>query len=458
MEYKVLIVEDDDSARICLCDMLRLESYDVSSVATGAEAVEFLETSHPHIVLTDLKLPDMSGIDVISAVKKTLPNTICMVITGYATVETAVEAMKAGAFSYLKKPFRRDELLVALAKAKEVLAIQSENASLRQRLRSQREQFILGTSPEINKVREMIKKVADTDSTVLILGESGTGKELVARELHRQSSRYNKPFIPINCGAIPEDLLESELFGYEKGAFTGAIATRIGRFEAADTGTVFLDEIGDMSMGLQVKILRVLQEREFERIGGQDTIKVDIRVLAATNQDLEKAVIEKKFREDLFYRLNVIPISLPPLRGRGDDVQLLSRYFLDALATRKNKAAISIAPDAMAALTEYAWPGNVREMVNIMERLIVLDETGTISLEDLPSSITKTKFAQPLGSSAVLMPSDGLDFNQAVDDFERRLISSALQRADGVKKKAADFLNLNRTTLIEKMKRKGLLG
>jgi DNA-binding NtrC family response regulator len=427
-------------------------------VATGAEAVAFIETSHPHIVLTDLKLPDMSGIDVISAVKKTLPNTICMVITGYASVESAVEAMKAGAFSYLKKPFRRDELLVALAKAKEILAIQSENASLRQRLRSQREQFILGTSPEISAIREIIKKVADTDSTVLILGESGTGKELVARELHRQSSRYNKPFIPINCGAIPEDLLESELFGYEKGAFTGAIATRIGRFEAGDTGTVFLDEIGDMSMGLQVKILRVLQEREFERIGGRGTIKVDIRVLAATNQDLEKAVIEKKFREDLFYRLNVIPISLPPLRGRGDDIQLLSRYFLDALSARKNKPAISIAPDAMEALTEYAWPGNVREMVNIMERLIVLDETGTITLDELPSTITKNKFGHPVGASVVTMPSGGLDFNMAVDDFERRLIKSALQRADGVKKKAADYLNLNRTTLIEKMKRKGLLG
>ncbi len=457
MEYKVLIVEDEDSARICLSDMLKLESYDVSCVVTGKQAIEFVKTSAPHIVLTDLKLPDMSGIEVISQIKKSLPNTICMVITGYASVESAVDAMKAGAFSYLKKPFRREELLVALAKAKEVLAIQSENASLRQRLQSQREQFILGVSPGINKVRETIKKVADTDSTVLILGESGTGKELVAKELHRQSSRYNKPFVPINCGAIPEDLLESELFGYEKGAFTGAISTRVGRFEAANHGTVFLDEIGDMSMGLQVKILRVLQEREFERIGGNSTIKVDIRVLAATNQDLEKAVEEKRFREDLYYRLNVIPISLPPLRTRGEDIALLSRYFLDALSTRKNKIISSIAADAMEALDEYAWPGNVREMVNIMERLIVLNETGTITLDDLPSTITKNK-ADIFQSPAATLPSDGLDFNLAVDDFERRLIKSALNRAEGVKKKAADYLNLNRTTLIEKMKRKGLLG
>ncbi len=457
MEYKVLIVEDEDSARICLSDMLKLESYDVSSVVTGTQALEFVETSTPHIVLTDLKLPDMSGINVISQIKKMHPNTICMVITGYASIESAVDAMKAGAFSYLKKPFRREELLVALAKAKEVLAIQSENASLRQRLQGQREQFILGVSPGINKVREIIKKVADTDSTVLILGESGTGKELVAKELHRQSSRYNKPFIPINCGAIPEDLLESELFGYEKGAFTGAISTRIGRFEAANHGTVFLDEIGDMSMGLQVKILRVLQEREFERIGGNSTIKVDIRVLAATNQDLDKAVEERRFREDLYYRLNVIPISLPPLRTRGEDIALLCRYFLDALSTRKNKIISTIAADAMEALNEYAWPGNVREMVNIMERLIVLNETGTITLDDLPSTITKNK-ADIFQSPMATLPSDGLDFNLAVDDFERRLIKSALSRADGVKKKAADYLNLNRTTLIEKMKRKGLLG
>lgn len=458
MDYKVLIVEDEDSARICLTDMLKPEGYDVSSVSSGAEALDFIQSSHPHIVLTDLKLPDMSGIEVITAVKKSLPNAICMVITGYASVESAVDAMKAGAFSYLKKPFRREELLVALAKAKEVLAIQTENASLRQRLKNQREQFILGVSPEINRVRDIIKKVADTDSTVLILGESGTGKELVARELHRQSSRLNKPFIPINCGAIPEDLLESELFGYEKGAFTGAISTRIGRFEAADQGTVFLDEIGDMSMSLQVKILRVLQEREFERIGGRGTIKVDIRILAATNQDLDKAVAEKRFREDLFYRLNVIPITLPPLRERGEDIALLSRYFLDALSARKNKVITSIAPEAMMALNEYVWPGNVREMVNIMERLIVLNETGTIILDDLPSTISKNKVEMAVAAQTHTLPTEGLDFNSAVDEFERRLINSALLRANGVKKKAADYLNLNRTTLIEKMKRKGLLG
>ncbi len=456
MDCKVLIVEDEETSRVCLTDMLELENYKVYTVAGGEEAKKLVEDVSPHIVLTDLKLLDMNGIEVIRAVKDISPKTICIVITGYATIETAVEAMKAGAFSYLKKPFRREELLVTLKKAQEVLAIQEENDSLKLKLQKQREQSILGTSPQIQTVRDIIKKVADTDSTVLILGESGTGKELVAKELHRQSSRSGNPFIPINCGAIPEELLESELFGYEKGAFTGAIATKIGRFEAADKGTVFLDEIGDMSVGLQVKILRVLQEREFERIGGRKSIKVDIRIIAATNQDLERAVAEKRFREDLYYRLNVIPISLPPLRERREDIPLLATHFLETISTKKNKKVTGIDPEAMKILEEYDWPGNVREMVNLIERLVVLKENGTITVDDLPASILKKKLTTSL--EPFHLPTEGVDFNTAVDDFERKLIKIALHKADGVKKKAADFLNLNRTTLIEKMKRKGLLN
>ena len=389
MDCKVLIVEDEETSRVCLTDMLELENYKVYTVAGGEEAKKLVEDVSPHIVLTDLKLLDMNGIEVIRAVKEISPKTICIVITGYATIETAVEAMKAGAFSYLKKPFRREELLVTLKKAQEVLAIQEENDSLKLKLQKQREQSILGTSPQIQMVRDIIKKVADTDSTVLILGESGTGKELVAKELHRQSSRSGNPFIPINCGAIPEELLESELFGYEKGAFIGAIATKIGRFEAADKGTVFLDEIGDMSVGLQVKILRVLQEREFERIGGRKSIKVDIRIIAATNQDLERAVAEKRFREDLYYRLNVIPVELPPLRERPEDIPYLVKHFLRKFSTASRKKIHEVEDEALDCLVQYPWPGNVRELENAIEYAYARTSESVIRLARLPLVIRR---------------------------------------------------------------------
>ncbi|MBI5587547.1 MAG: sigma-54-dependent Fis family transcriptional regulator [Deltaproteobacteria bacterium] len=456
-ERTILLVEDEDFIRESTSEILEMSGYKVTTAANGEAGIEAARKKDFDVVLTDLKLPGASGIDVIKAVKAVSPNTACIILTGYGSIETTIEAMKAGAFTYLQKPLGKDQLLVTLDKAYEVYSLKAENFKLKKEISKNCTEAILGTSSEIQEVRDVIGKIADTDSTVLILGESGTGKELVARALHYGSTRNNKPFVPINCAAIPEDLLESELFGYEKGAFTGAIATKIGRFEAAHEGTVFLDEIGDMSPGLQVKILRVLQEKEFERVGGRSSIKVDVRVVAATNQDLERAVEEKKFRNDLYYRLNVIPIHLPPLRERKEDIALLISHFTEKIALRKKKTVKGINPEAVKMLEGYDWPGNIRELENLVERLVVLKEPNScITVRDLPDKIRKVSM-ESAGFSAASFSAEGMDFNTAVDNFEKDLILNALNKVNGVKKKAAEILNLNRTTLIEKMKRKGLL-
>jgi len=452
----ILLVEDEDFIRESTSEILEMNGYKVTTAPSGEAGIDAARKKDFDVVLTDLKLPGASGIDVIKAVKAISPDTACIILTGFGSIETTIEAMKAGAFTYLQKPLGKEQLLVTLDKAYEVHSLKAENSKLKREISTNCTEAILGTSEEIEKVRDVINKIADTDSTVLILGESGTGKELVARALHYGSTRNNKPFVPINCAAIPEDLLESELFGYEKGAFTGAIATKIGRFEAANEGTVFLDEIGDMSPGLQVKILRVLQEKEFERVGGRTSIKVDVRVVAATNQDLERAVDEKKFRNDLYYRLNVIPIHLPPLSARREDVALLIDHFIEKIALRKKKTIKGVHPDALRSLEAYDWPGNIRELENLVERLVVLKGPDTfIMLKDLPEKIKKGT-VETIGSGLTFSTED-MDFNTAVDNFEKNLILDALNRVNGVKKKAAEILNLNRTTLIEKMKRKGLL-
>lgn len=452
----ILVVEDEEYIRENLCEMLVLSGYKAVAVNDGEAGIDAVRKNNFDIVLTDLRLPGLSGIDVVRSVKSISPKTQCIILTGFASVETAIEAMRAGAFTYLKKPFGKDELLVTLEKVCELHDLKNENDKLKSEIKNKCTAAILGTSAEVQEVRDTIDKIADTDTTVLILGESGTGKELVAKALHYGSGRSGMPFVPINCGAIPEDLLESELFGHEKGAFTGAIATKIGRFEAADGGTIFLDEIGDMSPSLQVKVLRVLQEREFERVGGRSTIKVDVRVVAATNQDLELAVEEKRFRKDLYYRLNVIPVHLPPLRQRRDDVPVLAAEFLKKISQRKKKTIRGITAEAMKMLASYDWPGNIRELENLIERLVVLkEEGGLIQPKDLPDKTRKKKSEG--GAARVALPPDGIDFNAAVSDFEKDLIINALNMVNGVKKKAAEYLKVNRTTLIEKMKRMGIL-
>ena len=361
--------------------------------------------------------------------------------------------MKAGAYDYITKPFHADEILVVLERALEYQRLNRENMSLRRQLKAKYKfENIISDHEKMLAIFEIVEKVADSDSTVLVYGESGTGKELIARALHYNSHRQDKPLIPINCGAIPEELLESELFGYEKGAFTGAASSRIGRFELAHTGTIFLDEIGEMSPSLQVKLLRVLQEREFERVGGTRTIKVDVRIIAATNKDLEVMVEKNEFREDLFYRLNVIPIELPALRERRSDIPLLVQHFMEHFNAQKHRDIEGVLPEALERLTAYHWPGNVRELENVIERITILKGSGVIALEDLPEKIMRS-FKSGGMVPNIDVPDEGLDFDAVVQTFEKHLLTRALDKTHGVKAKAAVLLHMNRTTLVEKVKK-----
>jgi len=453
---RILLVDDDADIRETMVTLLTMNDYSVTSVADGQSAIEEVKKEKFNIVITDLMMPKMTGIDVIKNLKAIDPDLQCIVITGYATVSTAVDAMKAGAYDYLMKPFNGTEVLMLLKRVMELQDLQAENSQLKRTL-NQRYGYenLIGNSEGIQMVCSLIEKVAETDSTILILGESGTGKELVARTIHYNSPRKNKPLIPINCGAIPETLLESELFGHEKGAFTGASTTRIGRFELADGGTIFLDEIGDMSPTLQVKLLRVLQQREFERVGGVRTIKVDVRIIAATNIDLEHAVHEGKFREDLYYRLNVIPVVIPPLRERADDIPLLMDHFLSHFNKSKKRDIKGFSPAAMDILISYPWPGNIRELENLVERLIILKGNGTICPDDLPDKFISHTLNNE-GALHITLPETGVNLKDVVEEFENNLILQAMQKAQGVKNKAAQLLSLNRTTLVEKLKKKKL--
>ena len=454
--HRILVVDDDADIRETMVTLLSMNDYTVTAVADGTSAMEKVSGEKFDIVLTDLMLPKMNGIDLIKNLKGIDPDLQCIVITGYATVSTAVDAMKAGAYDYLMKPFNVSEVLMLLKRVIQFQDLQVENTQLKKTL-NHRYSFdnLIGSSEGIHMVCSLIEKVAETDSTILILGESGTGKELVARTIHYNSHRKHKTMIPINCGAIPETLLESELFGHEKGAFTGASSTRIGRFELADGGTIFLDEIGDMSPTLQVKLLRVLQQREFERVGGVRTIKVDVRIIAATNIDLEDAVQEGKFREDLYYRLNVIPIVVPPLRERTDDIPLLIDYFLTHFIKTKKKDIKGFSPAAMEILMSYPWPGNIRELENLIERLVILKGEGTIGVEDLPKKFVSHTFSKN-GVLHITLPDAGINLKDVVEEFENNLILQAMQKAQGIKNKAAQLLALNRTTLVEKLKKKKL--
>lgn len=451
--HHILVIDDDPDIRETMTTLLGMNGYEVTTVADGHSAIAAVKKDKYHMMITDLMLPQMNGIDIIKSVRNLDPDIQCLIITGYATVTTAVEAMKAGAFDYLMKPFNTAEVLILIKRALEFQTLQVENQQLKRNLEG-RYRFgnLIGKGEGIKKVCSLIEKVAETDSTILILGESGTGKELVARTIHYNSPRRHKPLIPINCGAIPENLLESELFGHEKGAFTGASSLRIGRFELADEGTVFLDEIGEMSPALQVKLLRILQQREFERVGGTKTIKVDVRIIAATNIDLEKAVRSGRFREDLYYRLNVIPIVIPPLRERTEDIPLLIEHFLEQFNRTKKKAIKGFSQDAMSLLIFYRWPGNIRELENLIERLIILKGEGIIVPEDMPDKILYSKRDDSIASFTI--PDGGINLKDVVEEFENNLIVQALQKAQGVKNRAAQLLSLNRTTLVEKLKKK----
>jgi DNA-binding NtrC family response regulator len=402
-------------------------------------------------------MPGLNGLELVRQIHEFAPDLPCIVITGYGGAQQSVEALRAGAFWYLEKPFDQQHLDAVrrlVEQAIELGRLKTENRMLQHQLRSRyRFENIVGNSPALRSVLDVVAKVADTDSTVLVTGESGTGKELIARAIHFNSRRADRMFVTVNCGAIPEELLESELFGHVRGAFTNAVNHREGRFALAHGGTIFLDEIGDMSANLQVKLLRVLQDRSFEPVGSSKTMSVDVRVIAATNQDLETAIRERRFREDLFYRLNVIPIEVPPLRERREDIPLLVKHFLEAASRERSRPVPALAREAEDRLVGHAWPGNVRELENVIERLVVLCGDREIDVEDLPPALRRPSAPAP---SAPQLPPTGLSFRDVVEDFETDLILQALEQTHWNKNRAAQLLGLNRTTLIEKIKKKGL--
>jgi len=452
---KILIVDDDPEILNVIADILREAGYEVDKAEDGRKAIRCVEDDFYDLVITDLNLPQVDGMKVLQYVVDQSPETMCVILTGYGTIKGSVEAIKMGAFDYITKPVKSDEILIVVEKALKFRQLERENTLLKQQLRRKyRFENFVGDSGPIQKVFELIERVADTDSTVLITGESGTGKELIAKAIHYNSHRQDNPMVVINCGAIPEELLESELFGHEKGAFTGAHKMRVGRFELANGGTIFLDEIGDMSPNLQVKLLRVLQEQKFERVGGTRTLEIDVRILAATNKNLISAVNRGRFRQDLFYRLNVIPIRVPPLRHRKPDIPLLLDFFIKKFNKQNRKRITGFSQEGLDCLMEYRWPGNVRELENLVERLIILSNGDQIELEDVPDSI-KGKPSN-VESIEVKIPKDGIVFDQAVEEYEKKLILQALAETNWVKTKAAKLLNINRTTLIEKMKKKNL--
>jgi two-component system, NtrC family, response regulator AtoC len=451
---KILLIEDEQGSREALLILLKSSGFAIKGCSTGKEGLHLLTGERFDIVISDLFLPDMNGIEILTQVKLDSPRTEVILITGHASAETAVRAMKEGAYDYITKPLNIEELRIIIDKAVEKVQLLSENVYLKKQLRDKYEfANIIGNSQAMQQLFSRMNRIIKTDSTVLILGESGTGKELVAKALHFNGSRKDKPFVAVNCSAIPENLLESELFGHVKGAFTGAIKEKVGKFEAANLGTIFLDEIGTLPMHLQTKLLRVLQEQEIERVGSNRQIKLDVRVVSATNVNLEEEVKRGHFREDLFYRLNVIPVVIPPLRERIEDILPLTRHFLEKNCHAMQRPIMHLEKEALEALEAYPWNGNVRELENIMERVVALTEGDQITMRDLPSNIAKS-YLERDGSPSVTPR--GIDMVQTINEIERKMIAEALQLTGGVKARAALMLSINRTTLVEKMRRLGI--
>jgi two-component system, NtrC family, response regulator AtoC len=454
----LLLVEDEAALREVVAEQLADRGFAVRQAESGEAALAALAEFAFDIIVTDLRLPGIDGSAVVEAAVGRYPDIIAIVVTGYGTVKDAVAAIKRGASDFVNKPFQIDELLHALESALEQRRLKSENAYLRAQLEERyRFEGVIGKGRAMSRLFQLLETVAPTSSTILITGETGTGKEVVARAIHQGSARRAQRFVAINCTAIPETLLEAELFGHVRGAFTGAVGNRQGRLEQAHRGTLFLDEVGNMSSALQMKLLRVLQEREFERVGETHTTKVDVRIIAATNSDLGRLVADGQFREDLFYRLNVIPVELPPLRDRKEDIPLLVQHFLDkfhaeGMAAGALRAPLTVAQDAMRRLMAYSWPGNVRQLENAVERAVAISAgRAQIDAADLPAEIQQAR--EPALTSAMALPEEGLDLERFVANVERELIQRSLERTGGNKGQAAKLLNLKRTTLVEKLKR-----
>ncbi len=452
-ERDILVVDDDRHQRDILKEILAAEGYQVETAASGTAGLEAARARGFDVILTDLKLPDLSGIELMERLGEDDPPPCLIVITAHGSIDTAVEAMRKGAFDYLTKPLEMDELLIAVRRAFERVSLVRENRRLRRELsdRSSLEP-IIGSHPGVAEVLQVVRKVAESLSTVLIWGESGTGKELVARAVHAGSSRSSRPFCALNCAAIPENLLESELFGHERGSFTGAVSRKVGLFEEADGGTLFLDEIGEMDVKMQAKILRVLQEREFRRVGGKETLRVDLRILAASNRDPQELIRAGRLREDLYWRLNVISIRVPPLRERPTDVPLLVEHFIRKFNRLTGRRVQGVEAAALEDLCRYQWPGNVRQLESVIERAVLLSEGETLTRRDFPPDLGATPM--PLAGSAFELPSQGFRFA----DFERGLIEQAMRQAEGRITQAARILGISYRTLQYRLQKYGLRG
>ncbi|HEX6161498.1 MAG TPA: sigma-54 dependent transcriptional regulator [Thermoanaerobaculia bacterium] len=451
---RILIVDDEEVLRDVLDAVLRREGFEVVLAASGEEALSVLDTEEVDLIILDVMLPGISGIDTLRAIRISNPDLPVIVITAFSSIDGAIEAMKHGAFHYIPKPFKNEEVVLTVNKALEQRRLSNENERLKNEL-SEKYAYsnIIGKSETMRKVFDLIRLAAPSRSNILIIGESGTGKELVAKAIHHASPRAREAFVTVNSGSLPPELHESSLFGHVKGAFTGAIATKRGLFEVADNGSIFLDEIGNINLETQAKLLRVIQEKEFMRLGSVETMKVDVRIIAATNADLQKLMAEQRFREDLFYRLNVITIGLPPLRRRREDIPLLVSHFLQKYADENKRKVREVTPDAMRMLLDHSWPGNVRELENAIERAVVLCIGDRITPELLPDYLRyPTRTDQP----AMIVPAEGISLKDAVSNYERAMILQSLELANGVQKRAAELLQVKPSTLNEMMKRLGI--
>jgi len=456
---KILVVDDEQGLRDVLSIMLKRTGYAVTSVADGEEAVELLNKEIFDLVITDLRMPNVDGMEVLKVAKSASPETVVLVITAFASADSAVEAMKQGAYDYLTKPFQVDEVQLIIRNALEKRRLTTENILLKREMASQSSfAQLVGQSEAIQRVFEVVRKVADSKSNVLICGESGTGKELVARAIHYNSGRSALPFVAVNCSAVPETLLESELFGHMKGSFTGAISNKAGLFEVANGGTIFLDEIGDTTPSIQVKLLRVIQEREFRRVGGHQDIKVDVRIVAATNKNLEKAVADGSFREDLYYRLDVIPIRLPPLRMRSGDIPLLVTHFLERFSKESGKPVPALTPEAMHVLVGHEWRGNVRELENLIERVVAFSTGGTVTDSDVQGWLHRSVAPQSQQGVSLDLTEEGVDLEGLVNGIEKELLIKALEQSKWVKKKAARLLRLNARSFRYRLEKYAIKG
>jgi DNA-binding NtrC family response regulator len=450
---RVLIVDDEASQRRLIEFWLQEEGYATTAVGDGLSGWRSFEEQSPSLVISDIRMPTMSGLDLLSRIKATNPDVPVILVTAFGTVNDAVDAMKLGAADYVLKPLNGDELKVNVRRALERQQLVAENRYLRDLAGSTfRFENLIGQSRRMRDVLDLCARVAGRDSTVLLTGESGTGKEVLAKAIHQNSLRAGKPFVTVNCGALPEALAESELFGHRKGSFTGAIADRAGKFEAANEGTIFLDEIGELPLNLQVKLLRVIQEREVDKIGFPHPVKVNVRILAATNRKLNTQVEDGQFREDLFYRLSVVTIDVPPLRERRDDIPLLVSHFLKSFSERYHIAPLTITDEALALIQRYAWPGNVRQLENAIERVVVLANGNAIRPEELPQEVRDSE--SRIAKIDLKLPDEGIDLEQV----EKEILSQALQKHAGNQTRAAQYLNISRKTLIYRMEKFGLIS